>query len=116
MIDLPLDRIGNAVYILTLLLAALCLARGHRQKHINLWDLVTATDRAGHRRTDGRKLFEVGAFFVMTITFYFLTVTGKMSEWYALIYAAAWVTARTFRDLVQLKQQQIAGVKNGNPG
>ena len=101
-----IERIGNAVYILTLLLAAFCVARGHRQGHLNLWDLVTSTDRAGKVRTDGRKLFEVGAFFVMTVTFYWLTVTGKMSEWYALIYAASWVTARTLRDFAQIKQQK----------
>lgn len=101
--SIELDRIGNIVYILTLLLAAFCLARGHRGGYINLWDLITATDRSGKTRTDGRKLFEVGAFFVMTITFYFLTVTGKMSEWYALIYAASWITSRTLRDFAKLK-------------
>lgn len=103
---IEIDRIGNAVYILTLLLASLCIARGHRQGHINLWELVTSTDRGGTQRTDGRKLFEVGAFFVMTVTFYFLTVTGKMSEWYALIYAASWVTARTLRDFAQIRQAE----------
>lgn len=106
---IEIERIGNFVYILTLLLAAFCVARGHRQGHLNLWELVTATDRNGTKRTDGRKLFEVGAFFVMTVTFYFLTVTGKMSEWYALIYAASWVTARTLRDFAQIKQGQAKG-------
>lgn len=103
---LSIEYIGNAVYVITLLLAALCLARGHRQGRIDLWHLITATDRTGVTRTDGRKLFETGAFFVMTVTFYFLTVTGKLTEWYAFIYAGAWVTARGLRDWAQLRQQQ----------
>ena len=111
---ISIEHLGNAVYMLTLLLAAFCLARGHRQGHINLWDMVTATDRSDTRRTDGRKLFECGAFFVMTVTFYFLTVTGKMTEWYAFIYAGAWVTARGLRDMMQIKHEAMQQ-KGGAP-
>ena len=99
----PLEHIGNFVYVLTLLFVALFLLRGHHAGKVNLWDLITATDRQGHVRTDGRKLFEVGAFFVMTVTFYFITITGHMTEWYALIYAGSWITSRTLRDMAKLK-------------
>ena len=112
---LSIEYLGNAIYMITLLLAALCLARGHRENKINVWEIVTSTDRNGIVRTDGRKLFECGAFFVMTVTFYFLTVTGHMTEWYALIYASAWVAARGLRDMAQIKQQQTAKPRVDNP-
>mgnify|MGYP001576462639 CR=1 FL=1 len=50
---------------------------------------MTATDRNGVVRTDGRKLFEVIGMSVMVITFYFLTITGRLSEWYVLIFAVS---------------------------
>lgn len=102
-----IEHIGNFVYILTFVVVALIVLGGHARGKIDLWDLVTATDRTGKRRTDGRKLAEMGAFFVMTVSFYFLTITGKMSEWYAGLYAAAWVGARAWRDFAQIKHDQV---------
>jgi hypothetical protein len=106
---MSVEHIVAAFYFIALLLAALCLARAHRESKINLWDMVTATDRAGKERTDGRKMFETGAFFVMTLTFAVLTVTAKLTEWYALIYVGAWVTARIFRDKAQMQQRLTDG-------
>lgn len=86
------------VYLATLTWVVVCLALGHRQGKINLWELVTAVDRAGIDRTDGRKFYECGAFVVMTVGFSHMVLQGKLTEWYAGIYVAAFVTARWLRD------------------
>ena len=88
-------------YIGTLVLVVICLYRGQRTKQINLWDTVTATDKGGTTRTDSRKLFEVGAFVVMTTAFAYWAITDRLSEWYALIYVGAFVAARSMRDREQ---------------
>jgi len=87
--------------VLVLLFIVWCLYRGHRAGHINLWEVVTATDKRGITRTDSRKMFEAGAFVVMTIGFAYLVVQGKLTEVYAAIYVGAWVTARYLRDREQ---------------
>lgn len=89
-----------AVYVLTLLVVALCLYRGHRDEHINLWDCIRA-GKDGQTFTDPRKLYEAGAFVVMTIGFAYLTLLDKMTEVYAAIYVGAWVAARSLRDREQ---------------
>lgn len=96
----PLEAYWPAdyIYVSVLVIIVLCLYRGHRQGHINLWEIVTATDKQGQVRTDSRKLFEAGAFVVMTIGFAYLVVQDKLSEFYAAIYVGAFVTARIFRD------------------
>jgi hypothetical protein len=111
LLDQPIDHIGNAIFIFTFLWVALCMAWGHRSGQINLWDCITSTDRRGLRRTDGAKLFIAGAFFVMTVTFYYLCVTKQLSEWYVLIYAAAWVGERFRSDLMKLKGLAIPDPK-----
>lgn len=107
-------ELAPAIYVAILLCLVLCLARGHRTGEINLWELVTATDRGGNKRTDGRKLFETGAFVVMTTAFAYWALVGRLTEWYALIYVGAFVAARSLRDREQrlnsvLKQQKEAG-------
>lgn len=111
----PIDQMGHVFYVLTLLLGVLCIARGHRQGKINLWHLVTATDRNGIERTDGRKLFEVIGMSVMTITFYFLTVTARLTEWYVLIFALAVIGGRVARDMAQIKQAALDLPKAAKP-
>lgn len=88
-------------YIAVLVWVVLCLWRGQRQGKINLWDMVTATDKSGVPRTDARKFFECGAFVVMTVAFSYLVVVDKLSEAYAAIYVGTWVAARSMRDREQ---------------
>ena len=95
-----MDRPAAWIYIGTLVLLVLCLARGHRRGEINLWDLVRAT-KDGKVFTDGRKLFETGAFAVMTVTFCYLALVDKLSEMYATLYVGAFVAARYLRDREQ---------------
>ena len=101
------EQVGNIIYLLTLVIGVFCIARGHRQGKINLWELVTSTDRNGVVRTDGRKLFEVIGMSVMVITFYFLTITARLSEWYVLIFAVSVIGARIARDIAQIKQAAL---------
>lgn len=89
------------VYIGTLLWVAVCLGYGHRTGKVNLWDCVRSTDRHGVERTDPRKLFEAGAFVVMTLGFAFLVLADKLTEVYAALYVGAWVAARSLRDREQ---------------
>lgn len=88
------------VYILAIIVVVACLHRGHRNGHIDLWDTVR-TSKDGKTFTDPRKLFEAGVFAIMTITFAYLGLLDKMSEWYAAIYVSAFVTARVMRDREQ---------------
>ena len=98
---------ADYIYVLTLLVVVACLYRGQRDKHINLWDCVTATDKTGVRRTDSRKLWEAGAFVVMTVAFAYLIVQNRMTEWYAFIYVAAFVAARSLRDREQRLNRMV---------
>jgi len=105
---LHLDQyfVADWLYLLLLLTAVLCLWRGHRTGAINLWDTVRTTKKGKDGApdfiyTDPRKLFEVGAFVVMTCGFSYQVIQGKLSEWYAGIYVAAFVTARALRDREQ---------------
>lgn len=105
------SRLGNYwladyIYFAAILTVAFCLWRGHRSGYINLWDTVTTT-KDGQIRTDARKLFEAGAFVVMTIGFSYLVVQDKLTEAYAAIYVGAFVTARIFRDREQRLNRQI---------
>lgn len=105
----PLEHYWPAdyIYVSILVVIVLCLYRGHRQGHINLWEIVTSTDKTGRTRTDSRKLFEAGAFVVMTIGFAYLVVQEKLTEFYAAIYVGAFVTARIFRDREQRLNREI---------
>lgn len=86
------------IYIGALLWLVVCLGFGHRMGKVNLWELVTATAKDGKVRTDGRKLYECGAFLVMTLAFAYWAVIDRLTEWYALLYVGAWVAARSMRD------------------
>lgn len=106
------ERLGNYwladyIYFAAILTVVYCLWRGHRKGFINLWDTVTTTSRDGKTRTDARKLFEAGAFVVMTIAFSYLAVQDKLSEGYAAIYVGAFVAARFARDREQRLNKQI---------
>lgn len=101
----------DAMYVAALLVVVLVLVVGHLRHKINLWELVTATDKTGVLRTDSRKMFECGAFVVMTVAFSYLVIVGKMTEFYATIYVAAFVAARTLRDLAQLKDKALEMTK-----
>ena len=95
-----MDKPAAWIYIATLVVLVLCLARGQARGNIDLWDLVRAS-KGEKVFTDGRKLFETGAFAVMTITFCYLALLDKLSEMYATIYVGAFVTARFLRDREQ---------------
>lgn len=106
------QRLGNYwladyIYFAAILMVTFCLWRGHRTGQINLWDAVTTTARDGRVRTDARKLYEAGAFVVMTIAFSYLVVQDKLSEGYAAIYVGAFVTAKFLRDREQRLNRQI---------
>lgn len=114
MSDFTVHQLGNIVYICTMLLVALCLARGHRSGDINLWHVIT-TEKNGKVFTDGRKLFEAGAFFATFVTFYYFTVTDTMTEWYVLIFLGAWTGARWLRDREQ-RLNKKTGAADGTSG
>ena len=97
-------------YVATLLVVVFCLWRGHRSGKIDLWDCIRA-GRDDKVFTDPRKLFEAGAFTVMTVTFCYLSVLDKMSEAYAALYVGAWVVARSMRD----REQRLSNPQNGAP-
>ncbi len=101
----------DAMYVLALGVVLLVLVIGHLRGKINMWELVTSTDKTGIMRTDPRKMFECGAFVVMTIAFSYLTIVGKMTEFYATIYVGAFVAARTLRDFAQLKDKALEMTK-----
>jgi len=112
---LKLDEyfIADWLYLALLLTAILCLWRGQRAGVIDLWDTVRTTKKGqdGQYRTytDGRKLFEVGAFVVMTCGFSYLVIQGKLTEFYAVIYVSAFVTARSLRDREQRLNRALDG-------
>lgn len=106
---MTLEQLAVAGYLVMLLWIAVCLSWGHRTGKVNLWEIVTTTDRNGIRRTDGRKLFEAGAFVVMTATFVLISVTGRLTEWYAFVYVASWVAARGWRDYQQIRHDSVLG-------
>lgn len=100
----------QGVYLAALVTVVLCLYRGQRQGHINLWDLATSTDKNGATRTDGRKFFECGAFVVSTVAFSYLVVVDRLTEVFLMAYMSAWVTARFLRDREQRLNRQIPNV------
>lgn len=106
---LKLDQyyVADWLYLAILLTAVLCLYRGHRSGTVDLWDVVRATNKDGKVFTDPRKLFEAGAFVVMTVYFSHAALQGKMTEWYAAIYVGAFVAARYARDREQRLNRQI---------
>ncbi len=106
---------ADYIYVLTLLIVIMCLYRGQREKHINLWDCVTSTDKEGKKRTDSRKLIEMGAFVVMTIGFAYFVVDEQLTEFYSLIYVGAFVTARTLRDREQRLNKMVNKMPDAKP-
>ena len=92
---------ADYIYVLTLIIVVLCLYRGQRTGKIDLWDCVRSTSKEGKVFTDPRKLFEAGAFVVMTVGFAYLVVQDKLTEFYAAIYITAFVAAKSLRDREQ---------------
>lgn len=115
---LKLDEyfIADWLYLLVLMTAVLCLWRGHRTARIDLWDTVR-TRKGEVTYTDPRKLFEVGAFVVMSCGFSYMVIQGKLTEFYAGIYVTAFVTARALRDREQRlnRQLELGALKAGAP-
>lgn len=105
----------QAVYLCALLLVVACLYRGQRAGQINMWDLVTSTDKTGATRTDARKFFETGAFVVSTVAFSYMVVADGLTEVFLFTYMGAWVTARFLRDREQRLNRQIPNVPGSNP-
>lgn len=93
--------IADWLFLLMLLIAVLCLYRGHRNRDVDLWDVIRATGKEGKVYTDPRKLFEAGAFVVSTVGFAHMTIQGKLTEWYVMTYLGAFVTAKFLRDREQ---------------
>lgn len=92
------------LFVLVLMWALLCLALGHRRDEVDLWQCVTTRkkiDDVWTKVTDPAKLFETGAFVVMTVGFVHMTIQGKLTEWYAAVYVGAWVANRFRRDREQ---------------
>jgi hypothetical protein len=98
----------DAMYIAVLVFTICFFLYGHLKDEINIWELVTTTDKTGKKRTDPRKLMEFSAFLVMTYGFSYLIITNHLSDWYALTYVAAFVAARTARDFAQLKDKALS--------
>jgi len=98
--------IADWLYLLVLMTAVLCLWRGHRAQRIDLWDTIR-TKKGEVTYTDPRKLFEVGAFVVMSCGFSYMVIQGKLTEWYAGIYVTAFVAARYLRDREQRLNRQL---------
>jgi hypothetical protein len=94
------------IYILTLIVVVVCLYRGHRQGHVNLWDMVTST-KGDKTFTDRRKFFETGAFVVSSVAFSYLVVVDKLNEIFLTLYITTWVGAAYLRDREQRLNKQI---------
>lgn len=101
------DNWAAWLYVAILLWLVCCLGYGHHTGKVNLWELVTATDRHGVDRTDSRKLFETGAFLIMTTAFAYWALIDKLTEAFAAIYVGAFVTARYLRDREQRMNRVI---------
>ncbi len=102
------------LYIVVLMALVMCLGRGHRTGKINLWDLVTSTAKNGDIHTDGRKLFETGAFVLMATAFAYWALIDRLTEWYALLFVGSFVTARALRDREQRLNRQIEKAPPGS--
>lgn len=92
------------LFVFVLSWALFCLALGHRRDKVDLWQCVTTRKKIDGNWvlvTDPAKLFETGAFVVMTVGFVHMTIQGKLTEWYAAIYVGAWVANRFRRDREQ---------------
>ena len=101
MIEIPKIVMG-AVFGLLMVLAGITLWKIHTDtKQPSLLDLLTSTDKKGKVRFDARKCFEAGAFATSTWAFVFITIDGKLTEWFFAGYMAAWVGARWLRDREQ---------------
>lgn len=83
-------------FLLFLIICIWCLYRGHRAKSINLWEVVTTSDRYGNNRTDALKLFQAGAFSVMTAGFAYQLMTFRLDQVYVGVYVGVIFGARAF--------------------
>ena len=102
MIDFIVQIVMSTVLLIGGVIVGVTLIRMHRDKSLpSLFDLVTATDKAGTVRLDARKCWEAGAFLTSTWAFVFLTAGGKLTEFYFTGYMGAWVIARSMRDREQ---------------
>lgn len=103
----PIEQFGNGMYLIVFSWIIVCLGLGHRSGKINLWNCITSTDRHGIERTDFAKLAIAGAFVITGVTFCYLAVLDRLSEWYVLIFLMAWLGERFRRDITQMKQAAL---------
>ncbi len=99
--------LGDYLYAFGIALFYGLLLLQHRRGALDLNDLITSTDKKGKTRVDGRKLGEIGAWYVMTLGFWYLVVHDKVTEFYVIAYLGAFVTARFLRDREQRLNKQI---------
>lgn len=83
--------------------AMFSLIKAHFNKE-NEFDLIKLLAYDSDGKMSDSKARLNGAFVVMTWAFVFLTMQGKLTEWYALIYVAAWVTDRIAARSAKLKE------------
>jgi len=106
--------LGDYLYAFGIALFYGLLLLQHRRGTLDLNYLITSTDKKGKTRVDGRKLGEVGAWYVMTLGLWYLVVHDKITEFYVLAYLGAFVTARFLRDREQRLNKQI-DISAGKP-
>lgn len=94
------------IYVGTLLWPLACLTYLHARGRIDLLTSVTTT-KDGKTYVDPKKLAYIGAFAAMTIAFAYLAVTDRFSEWYVMVYAAAFVGGKWLGDREQRLQRAL---------
>lgn len=99
-------HIAPWLYMLAMVWLCVCLYFGHRSGKINLWDCVTTT-KGDKTFTDSKKLAYIGTFVVMAIGFAFLALTDRLTEWYATIFVAAFITGKFLGDREQRLHKEI---------
>lgn len=108
------DATAAWIYVVVLCWPLLCLTYLHARGRIDLLTSITTT-KDGQTYVDGKKLAYVGAFAAMTIAFAYLAVTDRFSEWYVMVYAAAFVGGKWLGDREQRLQKALDVQKPAAP-
>ncbi|MCC7144230.1 MAG: hypothetical protein IT349_19215 [Candidatus Eisenbacteria bacterium] len=102
--------LADWLYLVAWSMIFFAIYRAQRDGKINLWDLVTTTDKQGIVRTDPRKTFEAGAFSSMFVGSIYLGFQGKIVSGegiaYMTLFTSLFVAARTLRDREQRLSKQ----------
>ena len=94
------------IYVAALLWPLLCLAYLHAKGRIDLISCITVT-KDGKTFVDGKKLSYVGTFAVMATGFAYLLLAGKLTEWYAGLFAGSFILGKFLGDREQRLQKAI---------